>query len=533
MKPTNDLKQLLRMLVSDEDLRKLDDERLEALSLEQLQALSKQLCRDLKEARDRMNQNPGNSSRPPSTQAPWESWGVSAGEKSKGETPNTGGDEHGNDVERGKSSSGKDTTKTTQQQQRRPGRQKGAQGHGRKLEMVVTGETFHRAHQCARCAASLEASAPFTATTGFYVVDIEVGPAESPGVRLSNTKHLYGETGCCHCGHLTPTEPGRCPAEAEWQVPLSERHLAGPMLVSLVACLALRMRLSRARIQEFLHDWLSLDLSIGTLNRCVHEAGRAVAPVEDQLVQELLDSGRLHADETPWKESGQALWLWVVSSATVSLYLIGYRTAEMLDNVLGSGYHGWLMSDGYAVYRSYRHRLRCWAHLMRKARGLEESLDGDPVQRFGQQVRVLLEELMRAVYKAREGPPTVALADHYRARLAEFKTLCESHWDCEHKKTQALAREFLHDWEAIWMVLKHPQLPLTNNEAEQALRHWVITRRISYGTRTEQGSRAFALLASVIETCRKRNLSPWPYLAHVIAERRKGNEAPLIPAMAV
>ena len=194
MKPTNDLEQLLRMLVSDDDLRKLDDERLEALSLEQLQALSKQLCRDLKEARDRMNQNPGNSSRPPSTQAPWESWGVSAGEKSKGETPNTGGDDHGTDVEPGKSSAGKDTTETTQQQQRRPGRQKGAQGHGRKLEMVVTGETVHRAHQCARCAASLEASAPFTATTGFYVVDIEVGAAESPGVRLSNTKHLYGET---------------------------------------------------------------------------------------------------------------------------------------------------------------------------------------------------------------------------------------------------------------------------------------------------------------------------------------------------
>jgi hypothetical protein len=77
------------------------------------------------------------------------------------------------------------------------------------------------------------------------------------------------------------------------------------------------------------------------------------------------------------------------------------------------------------------------------------------------------------------------------------------------------------------------KLPLTNNEAEQALRHWVIARRISYGTRTEQGSRAFALLASVIDTCRKRGLSFWSYLATVIAERRKGNEAPPITAVAV
>jgi transposase len=91
----------------------------------------------------------------------------------------------------------------------------------------------------------------------------------------------------------------------------------------------------------------------------------------------------------------------------------------------------------------------------------------------------------------------------------------------------------LNDWEAIWIVLHYPWLPLTNNEAERALRHWGIARRISYGTRTEQGSRAFALLASVIETCRKRRLSPWSYLATVIAERRKGNAAPPIPAIAI
>jgi transposase len=74
---------------------------------------------------------------------------------------------------------------------------------------------------------------------------------------------------------------------------------------------------------------------------------------------------------------------------------------------------------------------------------------------------------------------------------------------------------------------------LTNNEAELALRHWVITRRITYGTRTAQGSRAFALTISVIETCRKRNVSPWPYLAEVIRRRRKGEPAPPLPQPAV
>ena len=82
----------------------------------------------------------------------------------------------------------------------------------------------------------------------------------------------------------------------------------------------------------------------------------------------------------------------------------------------------------------------------------------------------------------------------------------------------------------LLVVLDHPDLPLTNNEAERALRHWVIARRISLGTRTAQGTRAFAYLASVIETCRKRAASPWPYLAEVIRLRRQGLQAPPLPA---
>ena len=65
----------------------------------------------------------------------------------------------------------------------------------------------------------------------------------------------------------------------------------------------------------------------------------------------------------------------------------------------------------------------------------------------------------------------------------------------------------------------------TNNEAERALRHWVIARQISQGIHTEQDTRAFGLIASVTETCRKRRKSPWPYLAEVIAEYRQGNPA--------
>ena len=171
-----------------------------------------------------------------------------------------------------------------------------------------------------------------------------------------------------------------------WKVGLSEWSLVGPMLTSFIVFLSLRMRLSRQNTQEFLNDWLGVYLSTATINRCVHEAGRAVEPLEAPLAEEAGQASLAHADETPWKEWGKLLWLWVISTATVSLYLIGYRSAELITNALGEDFAGWLMTDGYKVYRQFKKRLRCWAHLLRKAKGLQESLTGEAKQ-FGDAVR--------------------------------------------------------------------------------------------------------------------------------------------------
>ncbi len=74
------------------------------------------------------------------------------------------------------------------------------------------------------------------------------------------------------------------------------------------------------------------------------------------------------------------------------------------------------MSDGYKVYRQFLKRLRCWAHLLRKARGLTESLD-NPTQDFGNKTLDLLHTLMDAVKGARKKPPDKALSELYREQL--------------------------------------------------------------------------------------------------------------------
>ena len=54
------------------DLLQMNDEWLKGLPAERLLEVSKRLLDDVKELHDRLNQNPDNSSRPPTSQAPWE-----------------------------------------------------------------------------------------------------------------------------------------------------------------------------------------------------------------------------------------------------------------------------------------------------------------------------------------------------------------------------------------------------------------------------------------------------------------------------
>jgi hypothetical protein len=311
-------------------------------------------------------------------------------------------------------------------------------------------------------------------------------------------------------------------------------RLIGPRLAGVIVFLAMRMRLSRRRIQEFFFELLGLHLSIGVIDEAIREAGRCCAPLEDGLVKGIQDAANLFVDETSWKEKRQALWLWAFVTQYTCLYYIGFRSMEILDNVLDSAFCGILMSDGYGAYRHIKNRLRCWAHLLRKLRGLAESANGR-VAGVGKAMLDIMEVLMAAIYEARTSQKQgdVGLASQYATEIARLKTLCENHQNDSYAKLGEVAREFLLDWTVILRQVDEPHLPLTNNAAEQALRHWVIARRINQGTRSEAGTRAYALLASVIETCRARATSSWVYIAGVIAAARVGAQVPQLPEIPV
>jgi hypothetical protein len=506
----------------------MDTDYLDDLPEGRLRSLSKQLLADLKEARERLKQSPDTSSRPPSSRAPWkasESCGVSPEQDAPvaEEEPAEGDRPRPDSGERSLPDSG-DAGAT-----KKAGRQPGSKGHSRPLTLAVTRTVAHHPACCEVCGQPFAEDSDYRLRAARYELELEVGSAEAPRLQVEHLRHEY-LAATCRCGHETQARPGRCADESDWRVALTEYHLCGPRLVSFLVCLALSLRVSRRKIQGFLRDWLGIDLSTSTINHCIHEAGRAVAPVVDeQLVAELKACDLVHIDETPWKEAGHLFWLWVFVSAQTVVYQVGKRHRLVVQQLLGEVFNGFLMTDGFSVYRIFPQRLRCWAHLVRKARALQQCLDSRG-QAFGEALLLALILLMRNIHRLRESPPD---ADALRAQnhhlLALLRTLCETHRAIAHEDSRKLAGEFLNDWDAIVRVVETPSHPLTNNLAERSLRHWVLLRKTTFGSRTPQGSRVIALLASVIDTARLRQLSPWDFIARVLAERRTNQPAPLLP----
>ncbi len=64
----------------------------------------------------------------------------------------------------------------------------------------------------------------------------------------------------------------------------------------------------------------------------------------------------------------------------------------------------------------------------------------------------------------------------------------------------------------LLVVLDHPEVPLHNNPAELAVREYIIKRKISIQTRSEEGTRSWETFLSIKDTCRKLGVNFRKYL---------------------
>ena len=344
--------------------------------------------------------------------------------------------------------------------------------------------------------------------------------AEVPPIRPVVDEYRLHRLKCPRCGTSTCAAlPPGVPAGA-----------FGPRLRAILSVLAGAYRLGKRPIQRLAFDLLGLSISAGMICRLERQgANELEAPVEG-LREYVRGAASAHIDETSWKQGRDKAWLWVAVTNLVTVFAIATsRGAEVARDLLGSDRRKVVISDRFRSYGWIKRRQFCWAHLDRDFQAMVDR--GGESAEVGRRLLGHSERLFDWWHRVRDG--TMARAT-LRSRVDimrfSFREDLRRGVSCGCAKTAGTCRELLAGETHLWTFVRVEGVEPTNNDAERALRHGVIYRKLSGGTDSESGSRFVERILTVVATCRQQEINVLDYLTRCYQAHLDSQPVPsLIP----
>ena len=359
--------------------------------------------------------------------------------------------------------------------------------------MTPTRRVEHALDSCPECGSGLAGG---WAQRTREVIDI-------PAVAAQATEHVFIARICPLC------EQRRTPRADLAGVALGKQRL-GINLVSLIAALREEARLPYRTIQWYLETVHQLSLSVGTLVGgtlvgVIHRVARQAQGELGSIRERIRGSPVVHADETGWRENGVNGYVWTFSTPTERYFLRRGRNKEVVDEALGEEFAGALVSDFYAAYHHYDGpKQRCWAHLLREIHDLRALYSRD--KQLAQWA-----DAVHRIYRQATAFSHPSGKQRRAAQLALEKrllALCRPCLDDPLAVQGKLCRRIDKHLKELFVFVAQPEVPPDNNAAERSLRPLVISRKISGGTRSNQGTDAKMTLTSLFGTWRAQGLNP-------------------------
>jgi transposase len=370
---------------------------------------------------------------------------------------------------------------------------------------------------------------------------LEIIPAQVQVLR-----HVRPKYACpaCHEGvHIAPPPPQPIP-----------KSLASPALLAHVAVSKYVDALPLYR-QESILSRIGVDLPRATLAHWMVRAGELVQPLVNLLRDDLLASGVVQCDETPFqvlKEPGKPAtslsYLWVQRSLDAPVVLYDYDPSRSgrVPERLFEGFTGVLQTDGYEGYTAVGQRpgvvhAGCFAHARRKFDEALKGMRGAERKARSRKESVALQGLgwiqkLYAIEKSANATP----AERQRIRDERARPILASlrRWlddSLPRVAPQTLTGKALtyldRQWPKLVRVLDDGRIPLDTNLVENAIRPFVLGRKNWLFADTVRGAHASANLYSVVETAKANGLEPFAYLRLVFTELPRATTLPDFEAL--
>ena len=337
-------------------------------------------------------------------------------------------------------------------------------------------------------------------------------PEIQPIVTEYQLHRLDCSCGCSTCGELPQGVP---------------TGQAGPRLIAFAALLMACFRQSKRRAAQFLSMILNQPASAGWMVLLQNRAAEAVEPAYNELAAQLPKQPVLNIDESPTKEGPAKAWVWTFVATTFTFFTCRTsRAADVAKELLGEDFGGVIHCDRARMYWAFNRLQWCWAHLKRDFQALIDDPCGTK-KRLGHDLMKSTNELFALWKKVRDG--TISRR-RFRRQMQPIRQRVDSLLlrGYYNELTRGFCKELVEHGEHLWTFIEVEGVHPTNNAAEQALRHAVIWRKLSFGTQSRSGSQFVERHLSVIETCRRQSRNVFTWLTTAVQAHYNEQQTPTL-----
>jgi transposase len=430
---------------------------------------------EVADLRAQLNQNSSNSNKPPSADSPAD-----------------------REARRGKPPSG-----------RKRGGQPGHKGSQRQLLTPTKPPVDCFPESCRRCGANLP-HRPDPDAIRHQTVDL---PPIAP---IISEWHLHRVT-CRGCGTVTcgTLPPG---------VPTS---MCEPGLVALIGLLTGDYNMSRRRAVSLLGDVLGIEISLGALSQAEAQVSEALATPVAETREAVADQPIKHSDATGWRQGGQPRTLWTIATAAITVFFITPNGSMPALRGIFAKIKGILISDRGRQFGFWAMEKRqiCWAHLIRRFAGFAER--SGPAAESGKNLLLLARTVIHCWHRVRDG--TISRANFQRV-MESLAFVIERHLEnavrLRVRGVSGSCADILEHRQALWTFVRTTGVEPTNNEAERALRSFVLWRKRSFGSQSDRGCRFAERIMTVTHTLRKQQRHVLSYLTQACRAALRGQPPP-------
>jgi hypothetical protein len=299
--------------------------------------------------------------------------------------------------------------------------------------------------------------------------------------------------------------------------------------------------------QAQIYSRQGIDLDRSTLAAWVGKSAFELTPVYEALMADLKRSTKLFMDETPapvlapGRKRTKTGYFWALARddrpwsgedppGVAFTYAPG-RSGQHADNIL-SGFSGILQVDGYAGYNRLLKRpaqdvtlAYCWAHARRKLHDVAQSGAAPIAQEGLAQIQALyrIEKDLRGMSANQR---CTARQEHSKPIINVFALwLSQSRARVSAKSPTGEALKYIAKyWDGLCRFLDDGRIELDSNAVERTIRPIALNRKNALFAGHDAGAQNWAVIASLIETCKLNGIEPHAYLCGVLTAIAAGHK---------